>query len=172
MQMEMLSQERDLTPSYRFQTSVLLTERISMQVTPKVMPPICFHRNYSIYKEHNNTVQQSKFSATKHYFSTVTTISSAFSPTMNKSLHAALVKICTTGGDPLFQSCYDGVIASFIISKRWKSEGTKSELQHCCGRTVQPRLAMYSTILKQEWSLTLLYCKRKYIFFSVLTLEV
>jgi len=136
------------------------------------MPPICFHRNYSIYKEHNNTVQQSKFSATKHYFSTVTTISSAFSPTMNKSLHAALVKICTTGGDQLFQSCYDGVIASFIISKRWKSEGTKSELYGGCHRTVQPRVAMYSMVFKLIWGLVLLCCKRMVVFFSGLALGV
>ena len=136
------------------------------------MPPICFHRNYSIYKEHNNTVQQSKFSATKHYFSTVTTISSAFSPTMNKSLHAALVKICTTGGDPLFQSCYDGVIASFIISKRWKSEGTKSELYGGCHRTVQPRVAVYSMVFKLIWGLVLLCCKRMVVFFSGLALGV
>ena len=30
---------------------------------------------------------------------------------MNKSLHATLVKICTSGGGPLFHSSYDGVIA-------------------------------------------------------------
>lgn len=30
---------------------------------------------------------------------------------MNKSLHAALVKICTSGADPLYHSWYDGVIA-------------------------------------------------------------
>jgi len=35
------------------------------------------------------------------FFSIVTTISYAFSPVMNKDLHAMLIKICTTGGDPL-----------------------------------------------------------------------
>jgi len=35
------------------------------------------------------------------FFNIATTISSAFSPTMNKSLHAVLIKICTSRGDPL-----------------------------------------------------------------------
>ena len=35
------------------------------------------------------------------FFSIVTTIRCAFSPAMNKSLHAALVNICTSRGDPL-----------------------------------------------------------------------
>jgi len=35
------------------------------------------------------------------FFNIVTNISYAFSPAMNKSLHAALIKICTSGGDPL-----------------------------------------------------------------------
>ena len=51
---------------------------------------------------------------------------------MNKSLHAMLIQICTNGGDPLFNSCYDGIIArkmlpmSFISPNTWKSEGAKS----------------------------------------------
>jgi len=49
-------------------------------------------------KEHNT---MKKFSATKHSFKTVTTVSYAFSPAVNKSLHALLVKICTGGVDPL-----------------------------------------------------------------------
>ena len=35
------------------------------------------------------------------FFNTVTTISSAFSPAMNKNLHATPLKTCTRGGDPL-----------------------------------------------------------------------
>ena len=35
------------------------------------------------------------------FFNIVTTISSAFLPVMNKSLHAALITICTSAGDPL-----------------------------------------------------------------------
>ena len=42
-----------------------------------------------------------KISATKHYCSTVTTIRHVLLPVMNKSPHAALVKACTTEGDPL-----------------------------------------------------------------------
>jgi len=35
------------------------------------------------------------------FLSIITTISYAFSPAMNKSLHAVLVTIYTSGGDPL-----------------------------------------------------------------------
>jgi len=41
-----------------------------MYIALKVMPPIYFHGDYNRYKEHNNTIGWSKFSATKHYFST------------------------------------------------------------------------------------------------------
>jgi len=34
---------------------------------------------------------------------------------MNKTLHAALIKICTRGGDPLFHSSYDGVVARKML---------------------------------------------------------
>ena len=34
---------------------------------------------------------------------------------MNKSLHASLVKICTSGGGPLFHSSYDGVVARKML---------------------------------------------------------
>lgn len=39
----------------------------------------------------------------------------AFSLAAYKSLHAMLVKICAAGGDPLFLSCYDDVIARIIL---------------------------------------------------------
>jgi len=39
------------------------------------------------------------------FFNVVTTISSAFLPVMNKSLYAALTRICTSKGDPLFHNC-------------------------------------------------------------------
>ena len=45
------------------------------------------------------------------FFNIVTAIRNAFSPATNKSLHAALIRICTWGDDPLCHSCYDGVIA-------------------------------------------------------------
>jgi len=36
------------------------------------------------------------------FFNIVTTISYVFLPVMNKSLHSVLIKICTSGGDPLW----------------------------------------------------------------------
>jgi len=47
----------------------------------------------------------------KLFFNTVTAISSAFLPAMNKTLHAVLLKTCTSRGAPLFHSCYGGVAA-------------------------------------------------------------
>lgn len=61
---------------------------------------------------------------------------------------------------------------SFIGPNRSKSEGTKSGLYGRCGKTVHPRLAMSITVTKLVWSLALLYCKGKAVFFSGLTLEV
>jgi hypothetical protein len=43
-------------------------------------------------------------------FHIVTSTGYALSPAMNKSLHAALIKICTSGGDPLSHSCINGVV--------------------------------------------------------------
>jgi len=49
------------------------------QVALKVMPPDYFHGNCNSYRKHNNTIWQSIFSATKHYFfSIVSVISYAF----------------------------------------------------------------------------------------------
>ena len=45
------------------------------------------------------------------FFNIVTTISYAFSPEMNNSMHAALTKTCTSGGDPWFHRYYDNIIA-------------------------------------------------------------
>jgi len=45
------------------------------------------------------------------FFDFVITIGYALSPAMNKSQHAVLVKICTSGGGPQFHSSYDGVVA-------------------------------------------------------------
>ena len=61
---------------------------------------------------------------------------------------------------------------SFIGPNRSKSEGTKSGLYGRCGKTVHPRLAMSITVTKLVWSLALLYCKGKAVFFSGLTLEI
>ena len=73
----------------------------------------------------------------------LTTISYAFSPATNKSLHAVHIKICTSGGDLLFHSCYDGVIPRkmlfrfiFLWSKQMEVRRHQSELYSGCGRTV------------------------------------
>lgn len=42
----------------------------AVEVTLNVMPSIYFHGNNDRYKDHSNTAIQSKFSATKHNFST------------------------------------------------------------------------------------------------------
>ena len=105
--------------------------------------------------------------------------SCAFLQQMNKSLHETFLIICILGGDPLFQSCYDDIIArkmlpmqSIFQQPKRTSESTKSGLYDGCDRTVQPRLAMRSTVFKLLWSLALWCCKRKVVFFSSLTLEV
>ena len=51
---------------------------------------------WTLQQFHNNAIWYSKFSATKQFFSSVTTISYAFSPVMNKSLHAVFLTICMT----------------------------------------------------------------------------
>ena len=63
---------------------------------------IYFHGNYNRYKEHKNGVVAEQILSYKIlFFNIVTTISSAFSPAMNKSLHTVLVKISTGGNDQL-----------------------------------------------------------------------
>jgi len=69
------------------------------------MPPIYFHGNCSRYKEQNNAVWWSKLSNKHYFFNIVTIISCEFSAVVNKSLLAALVNICTSGGHPVFHSC-------------------------------------------------------------------
>jgi hypothetical protein len=49
------------------------------------------------------------------FFDVVTTIGYALLPAMNQSLHAALVKMCTSRGGPLFHSSYGGVIARKML---------------------------------------------------------
>lgn len=66
------------------------------------MPPTYIHGNYN--KEHSNSIRQSKFTATKQFSKTVITISYALLPAVNKSLDAALIKICLSRGDLLLLS--------------------------------------------------------------------
>lgn len=51
---------------------------------------------------HNNTGRSTKFSVIKLFFHIITTISDTFLPTMNKSLHVVIIKICTCRSNPLF----------------------------------------------------------------------
>ena len=115
------------------------------------------------------------------FFSIATTISYMFLPVMNKSLHTALVKIHTSGGDPLFHSCCDGIVVRKMLPMqsifhqpeemevRWKVPN----LDYAeCRWTGQPRMAVCSMVFKLTWVLVLSYCKRKIVIFSGLTLEV
>jgi len=65
------------------------------------MTPIYFHKNYNRNKEHNNSLIEQTINYKMVLFNTVTTISYAFSPVMNKSLHAAVMKVFIIGDDPL-----------------------------------------------------------------------
>ena len=79
------------------------------------MPPIYFHGTYNRYKRHSIYLIEQILSYKTLFFNTVTIISNAFSPAMNKSLHAILIKICTNGGASLSHSCQDGVIARKML---------------------------------------------------------
>ena len=113
------------------------------------------------------------------FFNTVTTISYALSPVINKSLQV-LVKICTITD---MTHCFAAVMRTLYLGRccsyspsfsgpnRWKTECAKSGLYCGCSWTVQPRLAVCSTVFKLVWSLALSCCKRKVVLFSHLTLE-
>jgi len=49
------------------------------------------------------------------FFNIVTTNGYALSPAMNKSLHATLIKFCTSGGGTLIHSSYDGIVARKML---------------------------------------------------------
>ena len=84
-------------------------------VTPNVMLPINFQGNYKRYKEHCNNIWESYKTLV---LSIVISISYAFSPATNcmPSLHAMLVKVCTSGDDPLFHSWYGGIFIRKMLS--------------------------------------------------------
>lgn len=109
-----------------------------------------------------------------------TTIYYAFSPSINKDLHAVLEKICTVGGDPLFHSCCDNLSAremmpmQFIshqpdhMEVRWCQIWTMQWVyQYCPGKT-----GKVLHILKTYQGLALSCCKTKIVLFSALILEV
>jgi len=82
-----------------------LSRAASMNIALKVMPPNDFHGNHVDTKRtirlFNRTNSQSQNIL---FFNIVTTISYAFLPAVNKSLHAVLITICTSGGEPLLPS--------------------------------------------------------------------
>ena len=101
-----------------------------------------------------------------------------FSPVVNKSLHATFVKICTSRGDPLVHSRYDGITARKMLPMksifhqselRGKSEAAKSGLYDECGRIVQPRLRRCSTVFKLGIEPDIIVLQVEVVTFSVLT---
>ena len=65
----------------------------------------------------------------------------------------------------LLGRCYPR-IPFFISLNGWKTEGGKSRLYGRYGKTVQPRLAVFSMVFKLIWSLAL-YCHLQYHFGSI-----
>ena len=118
---------------------------IYMWTSLKVMPPIYFHGTYNRNKEYNNTVWQQILSYRTLFFGIIASISYAFSSRMNRSLHVALIKICTRGGDLLLHSCYDDITArtmlSMLSSIHQQNPGGSHKASH---QTIWPRLAMCS----------------------------
>jgi hypothetical protein len=81
------------------------------------------------------------------FFYTVTTIGYALSPAMNKSLHAALVKICTSGGGRFTARTTAPLLGkfcprspSFIGPKRLESAGAKSGATLVIGKNVAEKM--------------------------------
>jgi len=68
------------------------------------MPPIYSHGNFNRHEEHVTTqLTEQMLSSKRLFFNTVTTMSYALLPAMNKSLHVTLPTMCTIGGDPLLK---------------------------------------------------------------------
>jgi len=70
------------------------------------MPAICFHRSYNRldYNRLHKTMLQQVPSYTKLHFNT------AISLVISRSLHATLIKICTSRHDPWFHRYYDSIV--------------------------------------------------------------
>ena len=79
------------------------------------MPPIYIHGNYNRYEEHITLFDRAISQIQNTIFQIVTTSSYTFLPVMNKSLCAAFMQICTSGGETLFHSCYGGVSAGKML---------------------------------------------------------
>ena len=52
-----------------------------------------------------------------HFSNIVLTINYAFLPVVDKNLHATLIKIYTSGGDPLFHSCYGDTTWKMLLKQ-------------------------------------------------------
>jgi len=148
----------------------------STWVAPKVAPPIYFRGNHKRYKEHKKTIWKRKFSAAKHYFSTLSPPvpmhfcqqwTRACMPCLLKSAPAEVTHCFTaaTMASLLRKCCLCS--PSLISSNRC----TKPGLFSGYGSTVQPKWAMCSMILKLVWDRALWCCKRVALLFSGLLLE-
>jgi len=89
----------------------------------------------------------------KLFFNSVTTTGCAFSLATNamlikKSAAVEVTHYLTAAVMAAMVGKHHPHSPSFISLNRWKSEVAKSELYGGCGRTVQPRLAVCSTIFK------------------------
>lgn len=92
---------------------------------------------------------------------------------MNKSLHVTLIKICTSGDDPLFHSCYDGIIVSKMLlmqsifhQPKWMEVRILDYVMGIVGESSQDsQCALQSSNWYGGWS-------SHVVFFSGLTLEV
>jgi len=88
---------------------------------------------------------------TKHCFSTATTLSYAFSPAMNMSLHATVINICTSSGDPLppllhhltvlTSTVWYSCVYSLWLPRRISKASLPSLLWHClCSLSLSSRV--------------------------------
>jgi hypothetical protein len=98
---------------------------------------------------------------------------------MNKSLQAALVKICTSRGGPLFHSSYDGVVVrkmstqSIFQSVRTDRRQKGPNPDYTLGVVRQStRTGNVPHGLHTGMGLALSCCKRKVVFFSGPILEI
>jgi hypothetical protein len=69
------------------------------------------------------------FSYLQLFFHIITTIRYALLPAMNKSLYAALVKVCTSRGKPLSYSCNDSTVVGKCCPRNPFFIGLRSSLE-------------------------------------------
>jgi len=108
------------------------------QVFLKVMPPIYFHGNCNIHKEHNNTVWQSIFSATELYFSTVLSLAMYFCQLLTRACMLHLQKFAPVE----MTHCFTAATNSIIAKKRLLTQSIFHwlkyvEIKRCQIQTIQ-----------------------------------